>query len=125
MTVAAPSAAELERFRGLVEREFGFRFDEGALKNLHRSLIRRLAVHRQGCQDYLNQFDADPAREILALAADLTVGETYFLRHIEQFQALTRTALPELLRAPGRTAPLRILSAGCSTGEETYSLAIA
>ncbi|HST83801.1 MAG TPA: CheR family methyltransferase [Kineosporiaceae bacterium] len=125
MTVLAPSTAGLLRFRSLVERELGLRFDDAGMQNLERALVRRLGVKRQACDEYLDRLDADPNQEILALSADLTVGETYFLRHIEQFQALTRTALPDLLRTPGRTSPLRLLSAGCSTGEETYSLAIA
>lgn len=125
MTLAAPDAVELMRFRSLVERDLGLRFDDTGLRNLERTLVRRLSSQRRSCGEYLNWLDVDPGPEILALTADLTVGETYFLRHIEQFQALTRTVLPDLLRNPGRTRPLRLLSAGCSTGEETYSLAIA
>jgi chemotaxis protein methyltransferase CheR len=124
MSVIAPSRAELERFRILVQREFGLRFDDGGLHNLERILLRRLSVQRRHCDDYLKRLDAGSAQEIRELTVELTVGETYFLRHIEQFRALTRTALPELLRVPGRTAALRLLSAGCSTGEEAYSLAI-
>lgn len=125
MIPAAPSPADLARFRSLVERELGLRFDDTGQQNLQRALAHRLAAQRQHCRDYLDVLDAHPDRELLALSAELTVGETYFLRHIEQFQALTRTALPGLLRDPARRTPLRLLSAGCSTGEETYSLAIA
>jgi chemotaxis protein methyltransferase CheR len=123
--VAAPSAADLIRFRSLVERELGLRLDNAGPQHQERALVRRLTVQRQRCDDYLDRLDADPDLEILALSAELTVGETYFLRHLEQFQALTRTALPALLRSPARTGPLRLLSAGCSSGEEAYSLAIA
>jgi chemotaxis protein methyltransferase CheR len=125
MTVVTPNEADLERFRILVERELGLRFDDGGRQNLERVLRRRLAGQDLTCTDYLGRLDAHPNREIIELTAELTTGETYFLRHVEQFQALTRTALPDLLRTPGRSAPLRLLSAGCSTGEEAYSLAIA
>ena len=125
MTMTAPSRAELERFRILVQRELGLRFDDGGLQNLERVLQRRLSVQRRRCDDYLKRLDADPESEVRDLTAELTVGETYFLRHIEQFRALTRTVLPELVRAPARKGPLRLLSAGCSTGEEAHSLAIA
>ena len=125
MTVAAPSAANLAQFQSLVERELGLRFDDAGLQGLERALVRRLHARRLGCAEYLKRLEDQPDREVLALSDELTVGETYFLRHIEQFQALTRTALPNLLRDPTRTTPLRLLSAGCSTGEETYSLAIA
>ncbi len=125
MTVPAPTEAQIQRFRNLVKRELGLRFDVSGLQNLQRTLVRRLGTQRQGCAEYLDKLDDDPNQEILALSAELTVGETYFLRHVEQFQALTQTALPDVLRNPGRTGPLRLLSAGCSTGEETHSLAIA
>ncbi len=70
--------------------------------------------------------------ELAALASALTIGETYFLRQPEHFQVLTRTVLPERLARPDRPrsgadgGPLgpRVLSAGCASGEEAYSLAI-
>ena len=125
MNRTPPGPADLARFATLVEREFGLRFDDSGRQNIERALVNRLAATRKATTEYLNLLDAHPIREILALSTELTVGETYFLRHIEQFQALTQTALPELLRTPGRSMPLRLLSAGCSTGEEAYSLAIA
>src|SRR5262249_26839242 len=63
--------------------------------------------------------------ELAELARRLTVGETYFFRHDEQVRALLGHALPELARRGRPDAPLRILSAGCATGEEPYTLAIA
>jgi len=60
--------------------------------------------------------------EVASLAGHLTVGETYFFRDPQAFQALEETVLPELLSIGAR--PLRIWSAGCCTGEEAYSLAI-
>jgi chemotaxis protein methyltransferase CheR len=58
------------------------------------------------------------------LVAELTVGETYFLREPAQFQFVRTTVLPELNRKKPAALPLRIWSAGCATGEEAYSLAI-
>lgn len=58
-----------------------------------------------------------------ALAADLTVGETYFLREAAQIEVLRRRVLPDLVGRGGAT-PIRLWSAGCATGEEAYSLAI-
>src|SRR5690242_19004570 len=125
MTALTLGAEDLGRFRSLLERELGLRLDDRGLPDLERTLLRRLSARRQPCAEYLDRLDVDPNPEILVLTADLTVGETYFLRHVEQFRALTQTALPEMLRTTGRTGPLRLLSAGCSTGEEAYSLAIA
>ncbi|MDP4004875.1 protein-glutamate O-methyltransferase CheR [Methylobacterium sp. NEAU K] len=58
------------------------------------------------------------------LEAEITVGETFFFRYAEQFQALRETILPGLIAAREPERTLRIWSAGCSTGAEAYSLAI-
>ena len=64
------------------------------------------------------------SEEISALAEDLTITETYFFRHAEQFRALAELALPERVAARGDATRLRLLSVGCSSGEEAYTLAI-
>ena len=64
--------------------------------------------------------------QIDALAAHLTIGETYFFREPAVFAALASHVLPALVRSrQGRAKRLRIWSAGCCTGEEPYSIAIA
>ena len=65
------------------------------------------------------------ANQIEILASHLTIGETYFFRDAVQIEALDQCVFPELIRsrrALGRS--LRIWSAGCSSGEESYSIAI-
>lgn len=63
--------------------------------------------------------------DIETLASHLTIGETYFFREKESFKALEETILPEIINARrGKEQRLRFWSAGCSTGEEAYSLAI-
>ena len=61
--------------------------------------------------------------ELRELASDLTIGETYFFRSPEQLRVFSEVALPRLTRID-RARPIRILSAGCSTGEEPYTLAM-
>jgi chemotaxis protein methyltransferase CheR len=64
----------------------------------------------------------DPVRR--AFVGALTISETRFFRLREQFDALAERALPGLLVARQATRRLRLWSAGCSTGEETWTLAI-
>ena len=73
--------------------------------------------------DYLRQ-PLQGTQEMDQLVQQLTIGETYFFRHSEQLSAIKDSLLPELLAAKRSTKKLNIWSAGCATGEETYSLAI-
>jgi chemotaxis protein methyltransferase CheR len=117
---------DLERFRELVGRRLGLRFDDERLGQLADVLRSRLVERSQPAEAYLGELgSAGSARdEVRALARDLTVGETYFFRNIEQFRALVDVVVPELVRARSDSRRLRILSAGCASGEEPYTLAI-
>jgi chemotaxis protein methyltransferase CheR len=115
----------LQRFRAGLARHTGLHFDDAKFGLLHDVLERRLS--RLGCASayYLSMLDGAPAQaELAALAQDLTVGETYFFRHADQFRALAEVALPERMRAREQTRRLHLLSAGCASGEEAYSLAV-
>ncbi|MGA2794013.1 MAG: protein-glutamate O-methyltransferase CheR [Roseiarcus sp.] len=120
---ALAGAADVERFRTAVARRLGLQFDDGKLGFLGEVLQRRLG--RRSASDYLSSLeDQPPSDEIGALARELTVGETYFFRNNEQFRALADVALSERMRVERRPKVLRLLSAGCASGEEAYSIAI-
>lgn len=74
-------------------------------------------------EDYLDRLTASEA-ELDALVGQLTVNETYFFRELEQITLCVQHILPRLL-AQITHRPIRILSAGCSSGEEPYSIAMA
>lgn len=117
--------SELERFRTLLTQRTGLYFDETKRAFLNEVLERRLASFSGDAARYFAELEDERAdNEVLALAEELTIGETYFFRHLDQFRAYAEIALPERLIARGGSRPLKVLSAGASSGEEGYSLAI-
>lgn len=94
---------------------------------LERRIARRMSLVGLGPEDtvrYLDMLRSD-ADERAQLAADLLIHVTSFFRDPAVFDHLAAKAIPGLLAAMSDDHPLRIWSAGCSTGEEAYSLAIA
>ena len=78
-----------------------------------------------GRRDYLDAARAAGSPERQALLDEVTIQETHFFRNPPQMRALRQHVLPELLRhADARGRRLRIWSAGCSTGEEPYTIAM-
>lgn len=63
--------------------------------------------------------------QVHTLAAHLTVGETYFFRERGSYEVFMERLVPELARKRGDERRLRVWSAGCCTGEEPYSIAMA
>ncbi len=117
--------SDIDRLRTLIERRFGLLFDETKRDLLAEVLARRIHDTRTEAAAYLALLDSAAARdELRALADRLTVAETYFFRYAEQFRALADTALPERLQARAGARDLSILSAGCASGDEPYSIAI-
>jgi two-component system CheB/CheR fusion protein len=93
---------------------------------LQRRVERRMAmasIDSDSMDRYLDLLGRDPG-ELAALARDLLINVTSFFRDPGVFETMESTVIPELIRAckPDRT--LRLWVAGCSTGEETYSLAM-
>ena len=122
----SPAADDVLRFREAIARHFGLQFDDSKLGFLTDVLWRRLDAGRDGGSDYLARLERGPTtQEVAGLAPELTVPETYFFRNIDQFRAFSEVVLPERMRARGAHRVLHILSAGCATGEEPYSAAIA
>jgi chemotaxis protein methyltransferase CheR len=124
VTVAVEDS-EVDRFRAAIAQHLGLEIDADKRTMLAELLRQRLReTGSGGAAAYLRGLDS-PAMargEARILAEQLTVGETYFFRHADSLRAFIEVAAPASLgRVPGR---LRILSAGCSSGEELYSLAM-
>lgn len=113
---------ELVRFRAAIARRFGLHFDDGRLGWLIEVLERQTARSGLPVATYLARLDTSAA-DIAQLAGELTVGETYFFRGTDQLRAVAAVAFDRAHRPA--EGPVRILSAGCATGEEPYTIAIA
>ncbi len=111
-----------------VAQKMGLNFSVGRRKDLWRA-VSNLA-DEQGHSNVhacIERLLASPLsdRQLEELAAHLTVGETYFFRETRTLDAFKNEVLPDLLKQnAGRGRRLRIWSAGCSSGEEPYTLAI-
>jgi len=93
---------------------------------LQRRIERRMAMAAIEIDDmdrYLEILRSD-ARELDVLAKDLLINVTSFFRDPKVFDLLVEKIIPDLIRDHSPDRPLRIWIAGCSTGEETYSLAM-
>ncbi len=76
-------------------------------------------------QEYMDAVFGDKTgTEVTLLLNRLTTNLSFFMRENEHFRYLRDEALPFLARARGRTRDLRIWSAGCSTGQEPYNIAM-
>ncbi|MBI5411309.1 MAG: tetratricopeptide repeat protein [Nitrospirae bacterium] len=124
--------------RTLIADRLGLDFPEGRSADLERGLTRALrgwlehsrqsSAHPHPLPSYLAWLAVEPdkSQEWKRLAMYLTVGETYFFRDRACFEALEQQVLPALIatRRSEGLRRVRLWSAGCSTGEEPYSLAI-
>jgi chemotaxis protein methyltransferase CheR len=121
--------AEFRMFRDFFREACGLFFDEDSRFLLERRLARRireLGLGSFSAYHYLIRRDTAGDEELAAAIDDLTTNETYFFREHAQLRALVSEILPELLerrRAAGGSV-VSVWSAGCSSGEEPYSIVI-
>jgi len=114
---------DLTAFKQLIKRHCGLQL-EGIAEDRLRKALKAAAITAgvQHLQDFLPLLVRDT--ELTSdLVSQLTVNETYFFRESSQIELLTQQLLPRLLNH--KKKPIKILSAGCSSGEEPYSLVIA
>ena len=113
--------------RDFIHDYCGIYFDDGSKFLLERRLNRRLEQHQlKTFEEYYHylRYDRRREEELVVLIDNLTTNETYFFRESAQLAAFSGEILPELREHKAGRRSLRIWSAGCSTGEEPYTIAI-
>jgi chemotaxis methyl-accepting protein methylase/signal transduction histidine kinase/chemotaxis response regulator CheB len=127
---AAPRSDEatLTGILALLRSAVGVDFTEYKAPSFERRLSRRMALRRvETLSEYLTFLHSEP-EEARLLYEDLLIHVTSFFRDPEVFESLKTHVFPEILKGREEgadSAPLRLWVAGCSTGEEVYSLGIA
>lgn len=117
---ASPCGELLELFLSALVSQYGYDFrgyQRDSLERRIRSLMLHFGLQRFG--DFQREVLSDAAL-FARLCAELSVGVTSFFRHPEQFRLIREEILPYLASFP----MIKVWSAGCSTGEEAYSLAV-
>lgn len=113
------SAAQFEQIRRIVYEKCGINLTAGKEELVKSRLVKRLQVlDLQNIDDYLQFVKKDPSGKEMAQMLDvLTTNKTYFYRESSHFDYLCQEILPNL-----RQPRLRIWSAGCSSGDEPYTI---
>jgi len=122
---AKPSAQAVERLANFIRKRTHLQIRPRSLDIVGRVIDRRSGAKRLSPDTYIDQVIAtNDTVELDHFTIELTVGETHFFRGPPQFDALRNDIIPAIYAKKKRTRSIIALSAGCSTGEEPYSLAI-
>lgn len=120
------SSEEYSLLVDYILRKTGISYNESKRYYVEKRIYSRMAA--AGFEDFRSYFrylKADPTgQELQELVNVLTVNETYFFREYEQLKCFAEEVLPEILKNSLPGTPVKVWSAGCSTGEEPYTLAI-
>jgi len=123
------SVEQFHSLTQLIYQKLGLHFDDRKIYFLKTRVAKRMdALGLADCRDYMFMIGySDPlGLEMQALANLITTNETYMFREYDQLQAFANHCLPEVLSAKQARGDrsLRIWCAGCSSGEEAYTLAM-
>ena len=116
---------DFHRIRRLVRERLGIALAQSKRELVYARLSRRLrALKLRDFRAYLERIESGDAEELQHFCNAITTHLTSFFRERHHFDFLAQQLLPALERCDGGTRRMRLWSAGCSTGEEPYSIAI-
>ncbi len=108
----------------LLRAQTSHNFSQYKPSTIHRRIERRMAIHQIESLDHYVKFLQQTPDEVNCLFRDLLIGVTNFFRDPEAFKMLEEVAIQKLFEGKDAGSAIRVWSAGCSTGEEPYSIAI-
>lgn len=119
------SDKEFDEIANMAQREFGLHLEKSKKQLVYSRLSKRLrSLGLPNFFDYLDHLNAPEGQsEKKAFISALTTNVTHFFREKHHFDMLSDTVFPALKRKALAGEPIRIWSAGCSAGQEPYSLA--
>lgn len=121
---ATQDAAQFERVLQTLRAAHTVDFGHFKRASLERRILRRVLLgDHAGLSDYAASLEKDPVA-VETLYQDLLIGVTAFFREPTRFEALKTVVFPSIVENRGSGDTIRIWVAGCSTGEEVYSLGI-
>jgi two-component system, chemotaxis family, CheB/CheR fusion protein len=133
-TIAEPDVEETEQPAGkngfnkilaLLRQATGVDFSLYKTNTLHRRVRRRMILNKMdGLEEYA-RYLGENAEEVENLYQDILINVTSFFRNPEAFEVLKEKIFPRIVEHRASDEPVRIWVAGCSTGEEAYSIAMA
>jgi two-component system CheB/CheR fusion protein len=121
---AIESKDALATIYSLLSAATGVDFTHYKQTTLKRRMQRRMLLYKlERIEDYAEYLQNTPT-EVTALYHDVFIHVTSFFRDPESFEALSSKVFPAIVKDKSSKTPIRIWIAGCSTGEEAYSIAI-
>lgn len=113
----------LDEIANLIHKKSGIVFPVNHLRVLDKRIQDYIKQNKHSEEDLLKILTHDP--DILAIfVGHVTTNHTHFFRSMEQFETLQTRILPELIEKNASTKVINIWSAGCSSGEEPYTIAL-
>ncbi|GMX62278.1 hypothetical protein Elgi_20820 [Paenibacillus elgii] len=114
----------LQRILGLLNKACGIDFQNYKRSSLIRRIERRMGrLNLAEIEDYARLLTDEPD-ELLALGKDLLIGVTHFFRDPQAFETIQKKVIPAIAESRRHERHIRVWVAGCSTGEEAYTLAM-
>ncbi|MBF0461812.1 MAG: hypothetical protein HQL87_10485 [Magnetococcales bacterium] len=111
-------------FENIIKSHCGLTFDGTRSQVLEKVVLERMAMLNLASPEAYAVLIQTSSLEMETLVSHLTINETYFLREPASIDLLTERLFPEIMAHKAAGERIVILSAGCATGEEPYSLAI-